>query len=385
MQQQQPASSTESSDPVSLVFETLHTWIRYVPVNAHVIKDTPLLQASIQAMTQPRYMEHGADVVVEILRMYPSHHVANEELLKKMIPLLSQLPLDDALRSDNEDVMRAYCRVVTEMGESYMSWILSSHYAQSSQLVDWVLLCSAIENVEIASITLHFWYRMVLDLEQIDPYDWRQELVDAYTPQLLRLIDLCVTSLMRFPDDFSDLPPDAVEDLKRHRYYVSDAVEDCCQLLGGHTVLKRMGSHWQNQVNKAGSSGQPLDWQGLESCLACIVAIHSYVPSDEAEVLPSCFGLIPQLPADIRPLRYTACQMIGKFGLVACKACGTVATTSALFDSGPISTRLCLCGRRCHSRAVRVLEPVQFCYCRVHVGSLRGHHVTSTWSVGTGR
>ncbi len=136
----------------------LHTWLRYVPAHPVSIVESPLLQASVQAMRQPQYLEHAADVVVEILRMYPSDHYGNEALVKAMIPLLAQLPLDDALRSDDEDVLRAYTRVFTEMGESYMSLILSPQHADASQLVGWVLKCSGISEVDIASITLHFWY-----------------------------------------------------------------------------------------------------------------------------------------------------------------------------------------------------------------------------------
>jgi transportin-3 len=305
------ASMQEGDHPVQ-VFEALHTWIRYVPAHPASIVESPLLQASVQAMTQPQYLEHAADVVVEILRMYPSHHYGNEALVKAMIPLLAQLPLDDALRSDDEDVLRAYTRVFTEIGESYMSLILSPQHADASQLVGWVLKCSGISDVDIASITLHFWYRLVMDLEGIEPYDWRQELVDAYTPHLLQLIDVCATILMRFPADIDDAPEDRVDDLKRHRFYVSETIEDCCRLLGGQHVLHRIGTHLRLEVQKA-SGTHHSDWQGLESCLACIGAMHRFIPSDEGEVLPSLFALIPQLPPDIRPLRFTASKTIGKF------------------------------------------------------------------------
>jgi len=301
----------QEGDPVQ-VFAALHTWIRYVPAHASSIVESPLLTASVQAMTQPQYLEHAADVVVEILRMYPSHHCGNEGLVKQMIPLLSQLPLEEALRSDDEDVLRPYCRVVTEMGESYMSLILSPQYAEASQLVGWVLKCSGIGDLEIASITLHFWYRMVTDLEGTDPYDWRQELVDVYTPHLLQLIDVCATSLMRYPADIGDAWDDRMEDLNRHRFYVCETIEDCCRLLGGQQVLHRIGLRLRAEVQTA-TSNNLADWQGLEACLACVGAIHSFIPSDEADVIPSCFSLLAQLPPDIHPLRVTASKMIGKF------------------------------------------------------------------------
>ncbi|EEC51088.1 predicted protein [Phaeodactylum tricornutum CCAP 1055/1] len=254
----------------SRVLKVLHLWIRYVPVHPQTLVESPLLNAAVQA----------------------------------------SLPLDEALQSDDEDVLRAYCRVVTEMGESYMSLILSPQYLEASQLVSWVLKCSGMANQEIASITLHFWYRLVMDLESVDPYDWRQELIDAYTPHLLQLIDVCIKSLMRYPADMDTIPEDLLDELTRHRFYVAETVEDCCRLLGGQNVLQRIGNLLQQEIHAA--SGNQV-WQGLESCLACIGAIHRFVPSDEAELLPLTFQLVPQLPTEIRPLRYTASKTIGKF------------------------------------------------------------------------
>eukprot|EP00980_Cylindrotheca_fusiformis_P004077 scaffold880_cov132-Cylindrotheca_fusiformis.AAC.73 len=294
------------------IYEVLHTWIRHVPVQPAVIMVSPLLKATVQALTEPQNLELAADVLVEILRMYPSHHVVNHGLVERMIPLLSKLPFDQALRSEDEDVLRAYCRIITEMGESYMSLILSLQQTDASQIVGWVVRCSAIPETEIASITLHFWYRMVLDLESIEPYDVRQELIDRYTLHLLELIDICTSSLMRYPSNMDDLAEDRVDDLHRDRFYVSETVEDCCRLLGEQVVLQRLGNSLQNECRRV-DGNVPSSWQGIESSLACIQTIHRFVPSDEAELLPFCFQLIPRLPPEVEPLRYTASKMIGKY------------------------------------------------------------------------
>jgi hypothetical protein len=36
----------------------------------------------------------------------------------------------------------------------------------------WVLKCSSITEKEITSITLHFWFRLVVDMEAMEPYDF---------------------------------------------------------------------------------------------------------------------------------------------------------------------------------------------------------------------
>mgnify|MGYP005850623257 CR=1 FL=1 len=312
-----PHSNT-SAQIIQRVLSTLHLWIRYVPVEPSAIVASPLLEASVQALSQPDYMEVAADVVVEVLRMYPSHHPSNEPLVNAMLPLLyHQLPLEAALQSDDEDVWKAYCRIVTEMGESYMSIILSPQASLQDnsprRMVEWVLQCSKIPETEIANITLHFWYRMVMDLEGIDPYDWRQELIDLYTPHLLQLVDICVTHLMKYPEDIDDLLGDKMDDIHRDRFYVAETVEDCCRLLGGQVVLQRIGNIFQQECQRAQQQSPTVQWHGMESCFACMQCMHRFVPSDEAEVLPFSFSLIPQLPPNIAPLRFTASKAIGKY------------------------------------------------------------------------
>lgn len=295
-----------------LKFQVFHTWIRYVPVPSAVLMETPLVTAAVSALTSPETLEEATDVIVEILRMYPSYHIANQGLVQRMIPLLATLPFDQALRSDDEDVLRAYCRIITEMGESYMSLILSSQHSDAAQLVEWVVRCSGIKEKEIASITLHFWYRMVVELESLEPYEFRQDLIDRYSTSLLQLIDICAISLMRYPPNFDEMPDDRIDDIHKDRFFVSETIEDCCRLLGGQQVLQKLGSLLQKECQRV-DGNVTMDWQGIESCLTSIQAINKFVPNDEAEILPFCFELIPRLPADIEPLRFTASKIIGKY------------------------------------------------------------------------
>ena len=293
-------------------YEVLYTWIRYVPIQSTVLTESPLLEASFNALLDQQTMELAADVIIEIYRMYPSHIPSNQGLVQKMIPLSSKLPFDQALTLGDEDVLRTYCRIITEMAESYMSLILSSQFLEASKLVEWVLRCSSIPETEISSITLHFWYSMVEELERVEPYEFRQDLIDRYTPYLLQLIDTCSTHLMKYPSNVSEMSEDEMDDIYRDRFYVSETVEDCCRLLGGNDVLGRLGKLLQNAFQLA-SNDLLNNWHGIESCMMCILSINKFIPSDEAEFLPFCFDLIPRLPADVQPLRCTASKLIGKY------------------------------------------------------------------------
>jgi len=153
---------------------------------------------------------------------------------------------------------------------------------------------------------------MVLDLESVEPYDFRQDLIDHYTPFLLQLIDICASNLMKYPSNFSDVAEDRIDDINRDRFYVSETVEDCCRLLGGQVVLDRLGRLLRDECQRVGNTIMT-NWQGVESCLNCILSIHMFIPSDENEFLPFCFEIIPSLPTDIFPLRFTVSKLIGKY------------------------------------------------------------------------
>ena len=383
------SATSSSTDPLfnapntHRVLQAWYAWIRYVPIRPHVIAESPLLPATVQiliasATSVPSLdiLEQAADVVVEILRMYPSHGPPdNQCLVQQMLTLLSKLPLpqvladskqEDDITSDRNHIVRDYCRIVTEMGESYLHWILwalgvatpgggggaspsfpsstptpTPHEKEAAfHLVDWILLCSSsVSDIDITGMTLHFWYGLVLELEQTEPYEWRQELVDALSTRLLQFVNVAALNLIKFPSDIGEMAEDQVEDINRHRYYVSETVEDCCRLLGGQTVLLRIAELLQEQVLRGKVVNQTIDyhrllhqeWQTLESCLSCLVAIHMFVPEDDQQFLPFVFEqLVPGLASAAAPpnetassssaavpmpppLRFTVCKVIGKF------------------------------------------------------------------------
>lgn len=177
---------------------------------------------------------------------------------------------------------------------------------------------------EIASITLHFWYQFVSCLEETEPYEYRQVQVDRFGPQLMRLVDSCVTGLLRPPDDVDDLPPDEVDGLQRSREHACETLDDCCRLLGSDAVVSRLDVALRSEVEKAsgaaqqqqqhcgGDGGSPT-WHGVEACLLAFGAVHRYVSSDEDRTLPFLMGsVIPALPTVPR-LRDAAHRCVGGY------------------------------------------------------------------------
>lgn len=228
-----------------LIFKCLHSWVRYIDITPTLIQNSPLLDSTFQALynyENDDLFEPAVDVIVEILRAYGSGPRSNIGLVEKIIPLVMNVgrqPFLKAKAEEHEDALRGYCRIFTEMGESYMSLLVLPQDLQQEQLVELVLHCSAIPEHEIANITLNFWYHFVNTLEGLEPYEFRQTKIDYYTPILLRLIQVCV-SLIKYPIDIEDLQSDQAEEIDKYRFYTSDTIEDCCRLLGGDVLLKNV-------------------------------------------------------------------------------------------------------------------------------------------------
>jgi transportin-3 len=163
---------------------------------------------------------------------------------------------------------------------------------------------------------LHFWYRFVSWLEEVNPYEFRQFLVDNFTPQIIKLVSTCA-SLLQYPRDIEELPKDRIDDINRVRFSVCDTVEDCCRLLGGDIVLQKVGEKLQEEIQRLSSLPQQeqrlLQWHRIESCLLAIKSASRYIPSDEGQVLPFVMNLVPDLPTSVTYLRSTANHVVAGY------------------------------------------------------------------------
>mmetsp|Transcript_19136 Transcript_19136/g.29181 ORF Transcript_19136/g.29181 Transcript_19136/m.29181 type:complete len:1057 (-) Transcript_19136:2339-5509(-) len=328
------SSTTLSYDVATTeaVLSCLQSWIRIVDMDPQLLEKTVLVPWVFELLGDSTNggFELAVDVVVELLRTYPSHRRGNEGLILCIIPKAMALgqdydsvvgrgvvvsPFQKSIQEEDEDGMRGYCRIFTEMGESYSSLILSHEEMNQGALVELVLRCSAIPDPDIAGITLHFWYRFVMGLEELEPFEYRQIKIDSFSGQLTRLLSIC-TNLLKYPVGVEDLSADRLEDIEVNRSYFADTIDDCCRLLGGDAVLRNVGGALEEECHRVAAlpqNRQPSDWHGIEAYLYAIQTIAMYVPSDEPQVIPFVMGLIPQLPTQVPLLRSTACRAVGKF------------------------------------------------------------------------
>ena len=195
-------------------------------------------------------------------------------------------------------------------------WVLSSSSSSSSHFYITLIIHHNDFITEIATITLHFWYRFVSWLEDVEPYELRQYQIDNFIPQLTKLVSTC-TSLLQYPTDVEALGQDRIDDILRVRFSVCDTIEDCCRLLGGDLVLRQIGEKLQIEIQRLSTlpnqEQRLLQWHGIESCLLALNSAARYIPSDESDILPFVMKLLPDLPTSVSFLRTTANHLVGGY------------------------------------------------------------------------
>jgi transportin-3 len=149
------------------VLSCLQSWIRIVDMSPSLLQNSMLLPWIFDYLltdsTNGGY-EMAVDVAVELMRSYTSEHEDNSGLIQAIVPRVMALggidatmggggeingnrglsSFEKAIREEDEDGMRGYCRIFTEMGEAYLSLILSHEELNQEVLVELVLKCAGI-------------------------------------------------------------------------------------------------------------------------------------------------------------------------------------------------------------------------------------------------
>eukprot|EP00956_Cyclotella_meneghiniana_P037865 scaffold145680_cov54-Cyclotella_meneghiniana.AAC.3 len=157
-------TSTNDHQDVAIaeaVLSCFQSWIRIVDMPPTLLQNSMLLHwifDYIMADSTNGGYEMAVDVVVEIMRNYTSERNENAGLIQVIVPRVMALggihsgggnniglsPFEKAIREEDEDGMRGYCRIFTEMGESYLSLILGHEDLNQELLVELVLKCASI-------------------------------------------------------------------------------------------------------------------------------------------------------------------------------------------------------------------------------------------------
>lgn len=204
----------------------------------------------------------------------------------------------------NEDQSKSidYCRLFTELGESFLEKIVSNssvnnmHYA--IKVLDLVLMCVGHHDYEVAEITFNLWYVLSEELYQKN----NKELTELFRPYIERLITALCRHCQMEPD-CEGLLEDG-DEFKDFRLKVSDLIKDVVFIVGSSSCFRQMFLNLQTPG---------VTWDQTEAALYVMQAVAKNVLPTENEVVPKVVEAILTVPDTTHlAVRHTSVMLLGE-------------------------------------------------------------------------
>lgn len=173
-----------------------------------------------------------------------------------------ELPYHMSVANEDQEKSMNYCRIFTELGESFLEKIIthsnenSQHYAL--KVLDLVLICVGHHDYEVAEITFNLWYLLSEELYTKNT----KALTLLFRPYVERLITALCRHCQMEPDH-EGLLEDG-DDFKDFRIKVSDLIKDVVFIVGSSNCFRQMFMNLQTPV---------VTWDASEAALFIMQAV----------------------------------------------------------------------------------------------------------------
>lgn len=208
---------------------------------------------------------------------------------------------EQSVAEEDTDKAINFCRIFTEMAESFMDYFL---YSPNEGLGDFntltlVLECAKHQDYEVAEKTYSFWYRLSERLYQRDDTGFW----DQFGPHVEALI-LALCGQCRFDDDRQDIP-DSQDDFVEFRHRTVELVYDIVFVVGSLTCFKKLYST---------VAGPQVAWPDVEAALYVMQAIAKRINTEcNDDVIRQVLQAVVSLPSDSHVLlHHSALKLVGK-------------------------------------------------------------------------
>lgn len=292
------------------VFRSLKAWLAAGEFTANAIaRNTPFVDQAIQALTQKNMDLFDEAIEFFVALVHETQELEeNREVVGMIIPQLVHLrqPAWSLIaETEDDDVMRAYCRLYVEAGEVYHECAIRSPEL-FLPILEAILACTQFDDLAIVKLTFPFWQMLTATIQTSSS---SQQLKVLYSPVYSRLLDTMISHL-RYPGDDEPLVGEELYKFRDFRHVMGRILKNCCTILGSSLCLERSFEKIQ-QVMAAQASGQA--WQPVEAALFAMRSMGAEVDATcDNTVIPQVFALIPTLPQH-QHVQYASLLFIGRY------------------------------------------------------------------------
>ena len=304
-----------SSDLMALVIGCVCGWTRTRLISAELLAKYPLTFTAFEALRfaasceDDDLFESSADLICELALELKSNYESSSNAMALMQDFYNQLQFVSTLlqESDAEDSARlkTLVRIFVSVGELFMPFILKQP-EQMSQIIEAVLKCTSISDLELVPMTFNFWGDIADSVIQVSGID----VSNAEAPRLPlnchtvinhafgRLLELLIGHL-KYPDESKQWTATDRDDFRDLRHTIGNVLKDCCLVLGEKDSLKR-----PYMILEPIITGQStLPWQSIEAAMFALRAMGSEVSIKEDEIMPKIMDAVLSLDASSASLQ----------------------------------------------------------------------------------
>ncbi|KAJ8673318.1 hypothetical protein QAD02_004580 [Eretmocerus hayati] len=263
--------------------------------------------------------EAAADCISVVLEVLEEDSLTHRDPINgDPIILLQQLQLDlfsrivtleqpyhVSVAHEDMDKSVNYCRIFTELAETFLETIISGcmdgkqHYAIKA--LDFALLCVGHHDYEVAHITFNLWYRLSEILYQRNS----DELTSIFKPHIERLIGALCRHCQMEPDQLGLIEPD--DSFADFRSRVFELIKDVVFVVGSSHCFRQMFANLTSQNQVAPT------WDMTEAALFVMQAVAKNILPEENDVVPKVVEAILNLPENTHvAVKHTSILLLGE-------------------------------------------------------------------------
>ncbi|XP_059842985.1 transportin-3 [Hypanus sabinus] len=291
------------------VFRCLGSWFNLGILDSNFMANNRLLLVLFQVLqrddTSTNLHEAASDCICSAL-----YAIENVESALPLALYLFQgvLTLESAYhmavaREDLDKVLN-YCRIFTELSETFLEVIVQTPGQGLGDLrtLELLLICAGHAQYEVAEISFNFWYRLGEYLYKMN--DPSRHAV--FRPYIQRLLHALARHCQLEPDH-EGIPEDS-DDFGEFRIRVSDLVKDVIFLVGSMECFTQLYS----TLKDSGPS-----WEITEAVLFIMASIVKSVDPDNNPTLAEVLEAVVQLPDTVHvAVRFTSIELVGELNEV---------------------------------------------------------------------
>ncbi|KAM5127058.1 transportin-3-like, partial [Mantella aurantiaca] len=278
-----------------------------------------------QDQTSSNLHEAASDCVCSALyaiENVETHFNLGTQLFQGVLTL--EVPYHMAVAREDMDKVLNYCRMFTELCETFLEKIVSTPGQDLGNLrtLELLLICAGHPQYEVVEISFNFWYRLGEHLYKIND----ARLNSIFKPYIQRLLHALARHCQLDPDH--EGVPEETDDFGEFRMRVSDLVKDLIFLVGSiecfsqlYSTLKDGNPPWEvteavlfimasiaKSVDSTGSRGKSPQWN---------TAAKNKPDRENNPTLLEVLDAVVRLPESVHiAVRYTSIELVGEMSEV---------------------------------------------------------------------